>query len=81
MERPNITDDDEGKKVVDADGEEIGIITSVRSGTPFVDPSPGLDDRLMAKLGWHDVDEEDYALDEAQIDQVTDDHVRLSRDM
>lgn len=81
MERTNITEDDEGKKVVDAHGEEIGVVTGVRGGTPYVDPSPGLGDQLMAKLGWESVDQEDYPLDEAQIDEVTDDHVRLRRDM
>lgn len=81
MERTNITEEDEGKKVVGADGEEIGMISNVRSGTPYVDPSPSLGDQLMAKLGWEGSDEDDYRLEESHIDQVTDDHVRLRRDM
>lgn len=81
MERTNITDEDEGKKVMDADGEEIGMVSSVRGGTAYVDPNPGIGDSLMAKLGWEDVEEDDYPLDESSVDQITEDGIHLRRDM
>lgn len=81
MDRTTITDDDEGKKVVDADGEEIGMVAGVRGGTAYVDPNPGIGDSMMAKLGWENVDGGDYPLDDASIDQITDDEIRLRRDM
>ena len=77
----DISTDDEGKDVVDADGETIGIISGVRGGTAYVDPSPGLGDQLMAKMGWENVDEDDYPLDTSKIDRVSDDEVMLRRDL
>lgn len=81
MDRTTIMDDDEGKKVVDADGEEIGMVSDVRGETAYVEPDPGIGEKLMAKLGWEDADRDDYPLDDASIDRVTDDEVRLRRDM
>ncbi len=76
---PNFTDDDEGKRVVNADGEEIGMITGVEHGTAHVDPDPGITDSVRSKLGWGDADEDTYALDDDNVDSITDDEVRLQR--
>lgn len=74
-----ITDSHEGNTVVDANGETVGIVTSVRHGTAYVDPDPGITERVSAKLGWRDVDEEDFPLQEAEVAAVTDDEIRLRR--
>jgi hypothetical protein len=74
-----LTENDEGKPVKTADGEQIGMISGVRGGTAYVDPEAGITDRIKSMLGWEDVDEDDYALAESEIDTVTDDEVRLSR--
>lgn len=74
-----ITESHEGNTVVDADGETVGIVTTVRHGTAYVDPDPGITERVSAKLGWADVDEEDYPLQEAKIAAVSDDEIRLRR--
>ncbi|SEO56887.1 hypothetical protein SAMN04487948_103273 [Halogranum amylolyticum] len=73
----NITEDDEGKPVVGADGEEVGRIVSVEHGTAYVEADPGLTDTVMAKLGWGDSDEESYPLQEGSVERVTDDEIRL----
>jgi hypothetical protein len=73
------TSDDEGKKVVNADGDGIGMITEVRGDTAYVDPDPGITDSVMSKLGWGDSDEETYALRDDHVETVTDDEVRLAR--
>ena len=73
------TDDDEGKRVVNADGETIGIIESVEAGIPHVDPDPGVTDTIKSKLGWGDADEETYSLDEDSVESITDDEVRIER--
>ncbi|ARS91333.1 hypothetical protein [Natrarchaeobaculum aegyptiacum] len=73
------TKDDEGKRVVDADGEQIGIVESVESGTPHVDPDPGMADTIKSKLGWGDADEETYKLDEQNVESISDDEIRLER--
>ena len=77
MERTNITDDDEGKRVVNATGEKVGMVTGVRAGTAYVDPDPGITDSIRSKLGWGDVDQGDFALQESRIDTITDDEIRL----
>lgn len=73
----DITDADEGKAVIDSNGNQVGVVKSVEHGTAYVDPDPGITDKLMSKLGWGDSDEEDYPLQEARIETVTDDEIRL----
>ena len=77
MDRKHVTDDDQGKAVVDSSGQEIGMVTEVKSGTAYVNADPGLTDTIRSKLGWGDADEDDYALEESRIDTVTDDEIRL----
>lgn len=77
MERKHVTDDDQGKAVVDSSGQKIGMVTEVRSGTAYVNADPGLTDTIRSKLGWGDADADDYALEEDRIDTVTDDEIRL----
>jgi len=72
-----ITDADEGKKVIGADGEEVGRVVEVSHGTAHVDPDPSLSDTIMSKLGWGDHDEDTYPLQEAEIESVTDDEIHL----
>ena len=76
----NITDDDEGKSVVTADSEQVGIVADVEFGTAHVEPDPGLTDELKAKLGFGDTDEDTYPLQEERIETVTDDEIRLRDD-
>lgn len=73
----SITDDAVGKDVVDQRGERIGIVSAVKHGTAYVDPDPGITDEIKATLGWEDVDEDGYPLQEASVATVTDDEVRL----
>ncbi|PSQ01618.1 hypothetical protein BRC94_03370 [Halobacteriales archaeon QS_5_70_17] len=75
------TDEEEGKRVVDADGEDIGRVVDVRAGTAYVDPDPGLTDTVRSKLGWGDADEETYALDDSSVESVSDEEIRISRDV
>lgn len=77
MSTTRLTEDDEGKTVVSANGEEIGMITEVRGGTAYVDPDPGMFDTVKAKLDWGDVDEDTYPLQADHVANVTDDEVRL----
>ncbi|MBX0288227.1 PRC-barrel domain containing protein [Halomicroarcula sp. F28] len=78
MADTQLTETDEGKTVVNADGDEIGVISDFRAGQAYVDPDPGITDKVMSSLGWTDADEEHYALNEDQVEHVTDDEVRLS---
>jgi hypothetical protein len=76
--RTKITDDDEGKPVVGPEGDPVGVVEEVSGEKAYVDPEPGLVDRLRARLGWGNADEGDYALTEENIERITDDEVELS---
>lgn len=77
-DRVTVDDSLEGKRVVSSDGEEIGLVSGVRSSTVYVDLDPGLGDRLLARLGWDDVDQRDYPVGADAIERVTGDAVHLS---
>ena len=81
MSQRTLTEEDEGKRVVNVSGDRIGVISGVRNGSVFVDPNPGITDTIKSKLGWENVDEDDYSLKHSKIDRVTDDEVRLKRDL
>jgi len=77
MDRNHVTDDDQGKAVVDSMGQTIGMVTEVRSGTAYVDADPGLTDTIRSKLGWGGAGKDDYPLEEERIHTITDDEIRL----
>lgn len=81
MSERALTEDDEGKRVVNANGDEIGMVSDVRGGTAYVDPDPGITDTITSKLGWSDRDEDDYPLDRSSIEMISDDEIRLKRDL
>jgi hypothetical protein len=74
---PRITADLKGKPVVESDGTRIGIVSGVRDGTAYVEPNPGITDSVRSKLGWERVDTDDYPLAESEIQNITDDEIRL----
>lgn len=67
-----LTDDEVGKKVVDAEGKELGIVAKVEGNRAFVDPNPSIAEHLMAKVGWEGEDEEDYVVTEDMLARVGD---------
>ena len=81
MTATTLTEDDKGKSVVDEHGDKVGIITGVRGDTAYIDPDPGVTDKVKTMLGQEDVDQDDYPLDAEMIETVTDDEVRLQRAM
>lgn len=81
MDRTNVTEDDEGKQVVNFRGDKVGVVTGVENGSAHVDPDPGMTDQIRSKLGWNDPNQSDYKLQEDRIDQVTDDEIRLKDDI
>lgn len=77
MERIEYTDGDEGKKVVNANGETIGRIAAVHGNTAHVDPDPGLLDTMRSKLGWGDTDGDTYPLKDEDVTEITDEAVHV----
>lgn len=73
-----LTEQDEGKQVVNSHGDKVGRVMSVEGGSAHVDPDPDLTDTVKSKLGWGDTHDEDtYRLDQDDIASVTDDEIRL----
>ncbi|ADD06671.1 uncharacterized protein Nmag_3119 [Natrialba magadii ATCC 43099] len=70
-----ITEDDQGKDVIDETGNQIGIISAVEEGTAYVDPEPGLTDRLRARLDWGSHSSDEYPVEPSQVKDITDDEV------
>jgi hypothetical protein len=72
-----LSPDDEGKTVVDANGEEVWTIKRVEHGTAYVDAEEGLLEGLKSMLG----DEEDgtYSLVGTDVEEITDEEVGLRR--
>jgi hypothetical protein len=76
-----LSEDDEGKFLVDATGEQLGIVTEVEGNTAWVDPDPGIAESWMEALGWSDADEDDFTVNGDAIDEVTDDELRVYADL
>ncbi|OLZ41338.1 hypothetical protein A6E15_10210 [Natrinema saccharevitans] len=66
---------DQGKDVVDESGQQIGMVAEVEGQTAYVDPEPGLTDRLKARMDWGGHGDDDYPVDAAQIAAIRDDAV------
>ncbi len=75
------TDDDIGKRVVNANGDEVGMVADVEHGTAHVEPDPGITDSIKATLGWSDSGESTYPLQAEAVSRVTDDEVHLETDL
>lgn len=78
MSQETVTKNDEGKRVVDANGDTIGIISGVRNGKAYVDPDPGISEKILTKLGWENIDKGDYPLERSRIATITDDEIHLN---
>lgn len=77
-----LTADDEGKRVVDTNGTEIGVVDDVEAGVAYVEPRPGMADSIKSRLR-RDRDVADgmerFQLDEDYVDEITAGEVRLQR--
>lgn len=70
---------DEGKQVVNQDGENVGRVKEVRGGTLYVEPDHSLTEKIAESLGWSNDDDEDvYPVDAESVTSITDDHVYVS---
>ncbi|WP_436912291.1 hypothetical protein [Halosimplex marinum] len=74
------TDDDVGKTVVNASGDEVGMVASVENDRMYVDPHPSITDRIRTALGWGNDDEDTYPVDEDHVARIEDDEVVLGVD-
>lgn len=76
-----LAEEDEGKVLVDAEGEELGIVAEVEGNVGYVDPNPGLGDAVLAAFGHADHDEDDLVIKDDIVAAITDEEVRLRGDV
>lgn len=69
-----LTERDEGKQVVDMDGERIGEIAEFERGVAYVDPDENLPEPLR-----QDVEQEagSYVLKNTMVHSVTEEEIRI----
>lgn len=77
MSTTRLTEEDEGKRVIASNGDEIGMIAEVREGTPYVETDPDVFEKVKAKFDWGEPEEDAYPLKTADVADVTDDEVHL----
>lgn len=80
MERSDLTDDDKGKRVVNYNGDKVGVVSGIDGDDAHVAPDAGLSDSTRSKLGWSDKEESDYVLPSERVDTISDDEIRLKDD-
>jgi hypothetical protein len=74
---------DEGKVLMDAEAEEIGVVTEVDADeqVAFVEPDPGIGEAVVQGLGYGDADEDDIEVPADTVATVTDTELRVSIDL
>jgi sporulation protein YlmC with PRC-barrel domain len=80
-ESVTLTQADEGKNVVDADGRTVGMISTVQGDMIHIDPDPNtsMAERITSELGWGRNEEDEITIQPEQIEEVQDDAIVLSR--
>ena len=75
--------EDEGKFLMDAQGEQIGIVTEVdpEGQIAYVEPDPDLTEAWVQGLGFGDADEDDIAVAAEIIGIITDSELRMTVDL
>jgi len=74
---------DEGKFLIDGEGEQIGIVTEVdtEEGVAYVEPDPGIAEAWIQGFGFGDADEDDIKVPESTVETVTDEEIRVDVDL
>jgi len=74
---------DEGKFLMDAEGEQIGVVTEVDSEgqVAYVEPDPGIGEAVLQGFGFGEADEDDIEVPADSVATVTDTELRVSIDL
>lgn len=68
-----------GKRVVDANGVEVGTVSDVREGDLYVEVGPDADRDTLSELGWDGVvNQEVHRLRDQHVSNVSETVVRLN---
>jgi len=74
---------DEGKYLMDEEGEQIGIVTEVdpEAQVAYVEPDPDIGEAVIQGFGFGDADSDDIEVPAASVETVTDSELRVARDL
>ncbi|WP_276271343.1 hypothetical protein [Haloarcula litorea] len=74
---------DEGKFLMDQEGEQIGIVTEVDPDeqVAYVEPEPDVAEAVVQGLGYGDADDDDIEVPANAVETVTDSELRVARDL
>ena len=78
----DVGDDETGKTVRSADGEELGLVTDVDASADalFVDPHPRVAEHVAADHGWTERESGDFRVDAADVKAIDGDAVWMRDD-
>jgi hypothetical protein len=78
-----LSTEDEGKFLMDIEGEQIGIVSEVDTDeqVAYVEPEPGIAESWIQGLGFGDAGEEDIKVPASTIETVTDTELRVDADL
>ncbi|QLD91140.1 PRC-barrel domain containing protein [Natronomonas salina] len=72
---------DQGKRVVDTHGEDLGMVSDVDGQTLYVEPDPSLTEKIMSTLHWREGDRDEMKVPGDRILRIDDEVVLdLERD-
>lgn len=78
-----LSTEDEGKFLMDVEGEQIGIVTEVDAGAQlaYVEPDPDVAESWIQGLGFGDADGDDIEVSADSVATVTDSELRVDQDL
>ncbi|MFC7077013.1 hypothetical protein [Haloarcula halophila] len=78
-----LSTNDEGKFLMDNEGEQIGIVTEVDPDEQiaYVEPEPDVTEAIVQGLGFGDADADDIEVPAESVATVTDSEIRVARDL
>lgn len=77
----NFKSEDKGKRVVTADGDMVGTVDRASGSSAHIKPDEDLSRSIRRRLGWTEEGEETYQLQKSKIDSITDDEIRLKKNL
>ena len=74
---------DEGKYLMDEEGEQIGIVTEVDpdAQVAYVEPDPDIGEAAIQGFGFGDADSDDIEVPASSVETVTDSELRVARNL
>lgn len=74
---------DEGKFLMDVEGEEIGVVTGVdaEEQVAYIEPDPSVGEAVLQGFGFGEVDENDIEVPAESVATITDTEMRVSTDL